>query len=120
VLFGAAAAYDIVLAVVFGLFFAAIYQRFGATLPNHAGYVQLPALFILTFGIGFWMVARDPVRNRPIMPLGILMKLSFCVVAFGHVLFGAPIPLFIPFAVIDALFAVAFVVAYRSISGGPL
>ena len=111
-IFGIAAAYDIVLGIVFGLFYRTIYDRFGATLPNHAGYVQLPALFIVVFGIGFWMVARDPKSNIGIVTLGILMKLSFCAVVFGHLLFGKSLPFFVPFAVIDLLFALVFARAY--------
>jgi hypothetical protein len=113
--FTVAAVYDFVLGAVFGLFYRPIYQYAGSVLPNHPGYVQLPALLIMTFGVGFWMVAANPERNAAIIPLGILMKASFCLVVFGHLLFGRSIPFYIPFAVIDLIFAVLFLAAYRSV-----
>jgi hypothetical protein len=114
-LFAIAAWYDIVLGAVFGLFFKPIYERFNSTLPNHDAYVQLPALFILIFGIGFLLVSKDPVQNRAIIPLGILMKAAFCLVVFGHLLFGASIPFYIPFAVMDVFFAAWFIAAYSAV-----
>lgn len=110
-LFLVAGWYDLVLGVIFGLFFRPIYERFGSTLPNHDAYVQLPAILIAIFGIGFLMVSRGPQRNQSIIALGILMKLGFCGVVLGHVLFGSTIPFYIPFAVLDAVFAALFALA---------
>ncbi len=114
VLFAIAAAYDIGLGFIFGLLYQQLYRWAGSVLPNHPGYVQLPALLIMVFGVGFAMVARDPIGSRSIMVLGVLMKLAFCAVVFYHMLFGEQIPFFIPFAAIDLCFAVLFAMAYRA------
>ncbi len=113
-LFRIAALYDIVLALAYGLAFRPIYARFGIALPNHDAYVQLPAALILVFGIGFWFVAQAPERNRDLMRLGVMMKLAFSLVVLGHLLLGAIPAMWVPFAVIDLLFAISFVMALRA------
>ncbi len=114
-LFVVAALYDLVLGLVFALGFRPIYARFGIALPNHDAYVQLPGLLIATFGIGFWFVSRDPVRQRAIIVLGVLLKLAFSGVVFYHRVFGSIPDMWVPFAVFDALFMVAFLAALRAL-----
>ena len=103
-----AALYDIILGIVFGLFFKPVYTCFGAELPNHAGYIQLAAAYILVFGIGFFFVYKDPVRNQAIITLGVLMKLGFVVVVLGHLLIDTIPPFYIPFALLDIVFLLLF------------
>ena len=110
-----AALYDVLLGLAFGLFFKPIYAMFGVTLPNHDAYVQLSAILVLIFGIGFYMVYRRPHQGRPIIVLGILMKLGFAAVVLGHLVLGSIPSLYVPFAVLDLVFAVAFVAAYVSL-----
>jgi hypothetical protein len=115
VLFWIAALYDLVLGPAFGLFYQPIYARFGVELPNHPGYVQLSAMFIFIIGFGFTLVARDPVGNRQIVLLGILMKIGFCLVVLGHLLFATVPPIYVPFAILDFLFLVSFLPAYAAL-----
>ncbi|MBI3871811.1 MAG: hypothetical protein HY304_01895 [candidate division Zixibacteria bacterium] len=107
--------YDIALGVIFGLFYPAIYSWAGVAGPNHPGYVQLSAMYVAVFGIGFLFVYRDPLANRAIVPLGFLMKLGFCVVAFGHMIFGTIPSFYVPLAVLDLITLGIFAVAWRSI-----
>lgn len=113
-LFLIASLYDVILGLIFGLFFGAIYTAFGITAPNHAAYIQLPAFFIVIFGVGFYLVYRDPLRHRGIMLLGILMKANFSLIVFGHMLFGSIPNLYLPWAIFDGLFCILFLIAYRS------
>ena len=115
VLFWVAALYDLVLGLVFGLFYQPIYARFGVEPPNHPGYVQLSAMFIFIIGFGFYLVTRDPVGNRQIILLGILMKIGFCLVVFGHLFFGTVPPIYVPFAILDFLFLISFLPAYAAL-----
>jgi len=110
-LFVLAALYDIGLGLGFMLGFEPIFHRFGVQLPNHDAYVQLPAAMIVTFGLGFAMVSRDPARHRGIITLGVLMKLSFAGVVLAHRLFGEIPGMWVPFALCDLLFMVAFLAA---------
>lgn len=115
VLFWIAALYDLILGLVFGLFYQPIYARFGVELPNHPGYVQLSAMFIFIIGVGFYLVARNPRENCQIILLGILMKIGFCLVVFSHLVFGTVPPIYVPFAVLDFLFLVSFLPAYAAL-----
>ena len=53
---------------------------------NHPPLTQLLAWLILSFGIGYWLVGRDPVGNRAIALLGTIGKLG--VVAIAWIGFG--------------------------------
>jgi hypothetical protein len=68
-------------------------------------------LYIFIFGIGFYLVYKNPVQNRQIILLGILMKLAFFVVAFGHLIFDTIPSVYIPFTVLDIIFVFLFVPA---------
>lgn len=115
-LFLVASIYDVMLGLVFGLFFRLIYNSFGVTPPDNAAYIQLPAFYILIFGVGFYLVYRDPVRHRGIVLLGILMKVNFICVAFGHLFVGNLPVFYLPWAIIDVLFLILFIIAYGKIS----
>ncbi len=114
-LYYVAALYDGLLGL--GFLFAAplVFDWTGITPPNHFGYLHFPAALLLTFGLLLLAVARHPERNRNLIPFGIMLKLSYCGVAFYHWL-SADIPwIWKPFAIVDLLFLVAFVWSYRSL-----
>jgi hypothetical protein len=104
--------YDMVVAVVFGLFFKAIYLNFGVELPNHDGYIQITAAYIFVFGVGYYLVYKNPFEGLGLVIIGILMKLGFCVVVFGHYLFGSIPAMYIPFGLIDLIFGAIFLLTY--------
>jgi hypothetical protein len=111
-LFVVAAVWDGVLGLVFLVAPMALYDWYGVTRPNHAGYVQFPAALLITFAIMFLAIAWAPLRNRSLIIYGILLKVSFCGVAFYH-WFAAGIPrMWWPFAIGDLIFLVLFVWAY--------
>ena len=111
-LFYLAGAYDGLLGLAFLLFPLAIYDHFEIMRPNHIGYVQFPAALLLIFGLMFVNIGRRPTRQRNLIPYGILLKLSYCLVIFGH-WFTSGLPnLWKPFAVCDACFALLFLWAY--------
>lgn len=114
-LFLIAALYDIILGLVFGLLYKTVYTTFETELPNHAGYIQLAAAYIFTFGIGFYLVYKDPVKNQAIITLGVLMKLLFVVVVFGHLLLDSVPAFYVPFAIIDILFLLLFLYSQSAI-----
>ena len=60
----------------------------------------------------FWTISVDPVVNRGLIRYGILLKVSYCAVAFYH-WFTAGIPfIWKPFAIADLVFLVLFIWAY--------
>jgi hypothetical protein len=112
-LFAIAAAYDFLLGVAFLFFGPQLFDATGIPYPNHWGYLQFASLLLMVFGAMFFAVAHDPVGNRNLMPYGMLLKLSYTgLVAYYWVTGDCP-PLFKPFAIIDAVMFILFVLAYR-------
>lgn len=106
------AAYDGILGVAFLIFPIAIYNWYGITPPNHVGYVHFPAALLIVFTIMFINIGRQPIRNRNLIPYGILLKISYCSVVFWH-WFTAGIPdMWKSFAIFDAVFGVLFALTY--------
>jgi hypothetical protein len=112
VLFAVAGVYDFVIGLAFLFFGPRLFDATGIPHPNHWGYIQFGAMLVMVFGIMFFAVARDPAANRNLIPYGILLKLSYSgLVAYYWVTTNCP-TIFKPFAVIDAVMLVLFLVAY--------
>lgn len=90
----------------------------GAGLPG-GGRLERPEHFYGFVGVAlawqvlFLLVARDPVRLRPVMPVAALEKVAFGVPALALFATGRADALIAGAAVIDLVFAAAFLVAYR-------
>jgi len=116
VLFAVAGVYDFVIGLAFLGFGPALFEATSVPAPNHWGYIQFASLMLVTFGAMFFAVAASPVANRNLIPFGMLLKLSYTgLVAYYWVATDLPF-LFKPFAVVDALMFVLFVVAYRELA----
>ncbi len=115
-LFWVAAAYDGVLGLAFLVATSAIFRLFQVTPPNHPGYVAFPAALLVTFGILFAAVARNPEANRNLIPYGMLLKVSYCGVAFWY-WFSVGIPdMWKPWTIADIIFLALFWAAYRGLA----
>lgn len=112
VLFVMAALYDGVLGAAFLLCPASPFNAFGVPPPNHMGYVQFPAALLLVFALMYAAVAVNPVRNRNLVPYGMLLKVAYCGVVCAYwVTSGIP-DMWKPFALLDMVFLVFFLGAY--------
>ena len=112
ILFVVAALYDGILGLVFLLAPGALFEWFGITPPNHYGYVQFPAFLLLLFAWMFTAVAMAPQKNRNLIPYGIGLKVAYCSLVFYY-WFSKGVPgMWKPFAVIDLVFLVLFVLAF--------
>jgi hypothetical protein len=112
--FYVAAAYDGILGVLFLIAWSQIYALFGVTPPNHPGYVQFPALLLSLFGLLFLRIARDPVGNRDLIVYGIGLKGAYSGLVFWHQLTAGVPFMWIPWAWVDLVFLIVFVLARRS------
>lgn len=112
-LFVVAGLYDLILGLGYLFTYQALYRHFGVMLPNHPAYVQLNALFVTIFGIGFLLVAGAPERNRDIIRLGILLKLAYSGIVLTYYFMGNMPSMWMIWAICDLLFVVAFVAALR-------
>lgn len=108
VLFVVSALYDGLLGAVFLLAGESLFQRFGVTPPNHPGYVQFPAALLIVFALMFAAIAVKPLKNRNLIPYGILLKVSYCsVISFHWLTDGIP-GMWKPFCFYDIVFIAAF------------
>lgn len=113
-LFLAAALYDGLLGAAFLLASGALFAHYGVTPPNHAGYIHFPAALLLVFAVMFLAIALQPIRNRNLIPYGILLKVSYCgVVIFHWRATGLP-DMWKPFCVADLCFLLLFAWAWRA------
>ena len=93
-----------------------LFDRIGRDTPppiTHPEYFYGFVGLVVVWQLAFLVIARDPERFRPLMPVTVLEKLVFAVPVF--ILFSAdrtPISV-VPFAVIDIVLAVLFFVAWR-------
>ncbi|MFC5698396.1 hypothetical protein ACFPU0_22950 [Pseudomonas sp. GCM10022186] len=56
--------------------------------PTSTLFIQISMGVVLVFALAYWMIARDPLRYRPYIPLGIVLKLLVVLVIHGHWLAG--------------------------------
>ena len=112
-LFGIAALYDGVLGVTFFFFWPWVFRLFDVIPPNHGGYVQFPACLLILFGLMFLRIARDPVANRDLIPYGMGLKAAYSGLVFWYQLTAGVPAMWIPWAWLDLVFLVLFVVAWR-------
>ena len=71
-------------------------------------FIQLFAGLVVVFGGVYWMIARDPVRYRVFIPLGIILKVYVVIVVYAWWLVGGiawPLP---AVAAGDMVFAALF------------
>ena len=76
------------------------------------GYIAFPALLLILFGVMFWRVAADPIRNRDLILYGAGLKASYSGVAFWYEVHGGIPSLWLPWAWIDLVFLVLFFIAW--------
>jgi hypothetical protein len=111
-LFIVAAIYDGLLGAAFLFGSGTLFQWFGVTPPNHPGYVQFPAALLIVFAIMFMAIALNPVRNRNLIPYGILLKVSYCGVILYHWWTAGLPDMWKPFCIFDLVFLIAFAWAW--------
>ena len=90
-------------------------ERYGHDFPppvthpeHYYGFVGLAAVW----QVAFLLIARDPVRYRPLMIVAVLEKLSFGLAVPVLYFLGRVAPLMLAPAVIDLLLGALFVAAY--------
>jgi len=114
-LFWIGAAYDGILGIAFFLAPGAIFSYMQVTPPNHFGYARFPAALLVVFALMFVAIARKPVENRNLIPYGIGLKASYCLVTLYYWFAGSLPGMWKPFTLFDLVFAVLFYWAYVSL-----
>ena len=110
-LFYVAALYDGILGVAFLFVWPWVFRLFEVTPPNHGGYVQFPAFLLIIFGFMFLRIAQDPIAHRDLIPYGIGLKAAYSGLVFWYQFSGGVPFMWIPFAWVDLVFLLLFVLA---------
>jgi len=113
ILFIVAALYDGILGIIGLLSPYFLFNLFAVTPPNHPGYVQFPAALLIVFALMFAAVAIEPMRNKNLIPYGILLKVSYSGIVFFHWAAQGIPNMWKPFAIFDLAFLVLFLWAYK-------
>lgn len=58
--------------------------------------LQLVGILVGLFGVGYWMVALNPVENRNVLTLGFLSKLLGSILGIGYLIAGQMPLVFLP------------------------
>ena len=75
ILFTAAAAFNFIAGTAFLVAMPQLAKLIGMyPLPSDPLFAHFGAVLAISFGWGYWLIARDPVVNRPIIQVGIVGK----------------------------------------------
>jgi len=118
-LFWIAGLYDGLLGLLFLVAPMRVFAVVQVTPPNHSGYVQFPAALLVIFALMFFAVARSPEKNGDLILYGILLKVAYCSVVFYHWAASGIPWIWKPFAIADVLFAVLFLLSWRTLRREP-
>jgi hypothetical protein len=74
---------------------------------------------VIVWQIAFLVIARDPARFRPLMPVTVLEKLAFAVPVILLYRDGRVASAMLPFAAIDLVLGLLFFLSYRRTASPP-
>ncbi len=109
-LFLIAAIYDIFLGVVFTFFYRFAFELIGIPerLPESGAYLSLIGVFLFVIGVAYYLIYRgDLQKNRDLIIVGALYKLSYCAIAFFYFAIGE-----IPHVIFLSLFGVVDLIMF--------
>jgi hypothetical protein len=89
-----AGCYNLLVGVNLTVFYHEMFKTLGLPKPSLIMYVQLVGILVALFGVGYLLVASNPLQNRNLMLLGFLSKLLGSILGTGYVLLGKMPPVF--------------------------
>ena len=114
--FAVAAAYDLVLGVVFLFLYPWVYGVMGIALPTEPAYLETSAAFVLVQGFMYILVYRNVERNRDLILVAVIYKLAYAAISLYHFGLGdLPHTLFAVSGFLDLGFVVLFVLCLRAL-----
>jgi small multidrug resistance pump len=84
------------------------FKLLGLEKPQPVMYVQLVGLLVGLFGVGYLLVAAQPLENRTLLWLGLSSKALGCGLSFYHVARGSLPPVYVPIVVFSDLIYLPF------------
>lgn len=52
--------------------------------PGNYLFMQMAAMVIIGFGWLYWLIAKDPVRFRPLIPVGLCLKVGVVLLVYSY------------------------------------
>ncbi len=92
------------------------FKLLGLPKPQVVLPVQTVGMLVALFGVGYWMVANEPVENRNVLLLGLLSKLLGSLLVIYNCADGKLPLIFLPIVLFaDAIYVGPFWLIWRSI-----
>jgi small multidrug resistance pump len=109
-----AAVYNLLAGACMLIFVHEGYKLLGLEKPALVMPVQLVGVLVAIFGLGYWLVARDPLTNRNILLLGLLSKSLGPALALYYVAVGKlPLGFILVLLVADLIYIPPFAIILR-------
>jgi hypothetical protein len=108
-LFLVASIYDLVLGILFFLFYNEVYSVFNITVPVYPMYLQMAAAFVIAMGVGYYFVFANLYRNIDLVKLGIVYKGVYSGITIFFYFKNLANIAFLWFAGFDIIFLVLFI-----------
>ena len=83
-----AAVFNILAGLHMAVLYHETYKIIGMNKPDLQFPIQLVGILVALFGVGYYLVARHPLRNRQMLELGFWSKLLGSCLGTGYVLLG--------------------------------
>jgi hypothetical protein len=80
---------------------------------------HITAAIVIVFGYAYARIAQDPVKFHPYVALGMIAKLVFVIVIYGHWLKGTAPAQVALLVTADLVFALLFAAYLRAATGSP-
>ena len=90
-----AGCYNLLVGVNLTVFYHEMFKALGLPKPALVMYVQLVGVLVALFGVGYLLVASNPLQNRNLLLLGFLSKLFGSIIGTYHIILGTMPPIFI-------------------------
>jgi len=105
--------YDFVLGVSILFFGTQFLIFFGINLPNHFGYLNFASALVAIFGLMFYQIYKDPIKNINLIPFGIYFKITYVSIVLYYMIVDDIAMVWKVFAVFDLIFFILFYLSYR-------
>jgi CDP-diglyceride synthetase len=93
------------------------YKVIGMPKPEVQFPIQLVGLLVALFGVGYYLVARHPVRNRQMLVLGWWSKFLGSCLGLGYIVLGKlPAQFFLVFFFADIIYLWPFYLIMRRLN----
>jgi hypothetical protein len=112
-----AGCYNLLVGLTLTVFYHEAFKILGLPKPELMLFVQLVGILVGLFGVGYLIVARNPLENRNVLLLGFLSKALGTLIGLGYVALGkVPISFFVLLIFSDIVYLPPFVVILRRLN----